>query len=84
MKTYAAKQAKDQFGRLLDDARREPVTIEKNGRPVAVILSVEDFARLEAMEDAVWGMRAELAAKEGYIGAKESAAYLKAARHAKD
>ena len=29
MKTFAAKEAKNGFGRLLDTAWREPVTIEK-------------------------------------------------------
>lgn len=82
MKIFAAKQAKDQFGRLLDEARREPVTIEKNGRAVAVVLSVEDFARLEAMEDAYWGMRADVAGQEGFVGKKKSAAFLKAALNA--
>ena len=42
MKVFGAREAKDEFGRLLDTARREPVTIEKKGRPVAVVLSIED------------------------------------------
>jgi len=43
MKTMAAKDAKNRFGRLIDDAQRGPVTIEKNGRPFAVVQSYEDF-----------------------------------------
>ena len=48
MKTMAAKEAKNEFGRLIDTARAEHVTIEKHGRPVAVVLSVEEFVRLSA------------------------------------
>ena len=39
METFAAREAKNAFGRLLDTAQREPVTIEKKGRPVVVVLS---------------------------------------------
>ena len=46
MKNMSAKDAKNGFGLLLDTARAEPVTIEKHGRPVVVVLSVEKFAEL--------------------------------------
>ncbi len=40
---FSAKEAKNNFGRLLDEARLAPVTIEKNGKKVAVLMSVEDY-----------------------------------------
>lgn len=43
MTTMSANSAKARFGELLDTARREPVTIEKHGRAVAVVLSYEDY-----------------------------------------
>jgi prevent-host-death family protein len=46
MKSMSAKDAKNEFGLLLDTARAEPVTIEKHGRPVVVVLAVEEFTRL--------------------------------------
>ena len=46
MKKFTAKDAKNGFGRLIDTARVEPVTIEKHGRPVVVVLSVEEYERL--------------------------------------
>jgi len=46
MKNMSAKDAKNEFGLLLDTARAEPVTIEKHGRPVAVVVSVEEYERL--------------------------------------
>ncbi|MBT7863648.1 MAG: type II toxin-antitoxin system Phd/YefM family antitoxin, partial [Gemmatimonadetes bacterium] len=39
MQTISAHEAKARFGQLLDAARVEPVTIEKHGRPVAVLVS---------------------------------------------
>jgi prevent-host-death family protein len=46
MKTMSAKDAKNGFGLLLDTARAEPVTIEKHGRPVVVVLAIEEYDRL--------------------------------------
>lgn len=48
MKSMAARDAKNGFGHLIDLARAEPVTIEKHGRPVVVVLSIEEFTRLSA------------------------------------
>ena len=50
MRSMAALEAKNRFGELLDAAQREPVTIEKHGRPVAVVLSAEDYKDLEALK----------------------------------
>ena len=47
METIAATKASNNFGQLLDHARSEPVTIEKNGRGVAVVLSIEEYTRME-------------------------------------
>ncbi len=41
--TFTAKEAKNNFGRLLDEARHSPVGVERNGRRVAVVMSVERF-----------------------------------------
>ena len=46
MKTMSARDAKNGFGLLLDTARAEPVTIEKHGRPVVVVLAVEEYERI--------------------------------------
>lgn len=42
----SAKDAKNSFGLLIDYARAEPVQVEKHGRPVVVVVSVEEFRRL--------------------------------------
>ncbi len=51
----SASYAKNNFGDLLESARSHPVKIERNGR--AVVVSLEDFERMEAMEDAWWGQQ---------------------------
>jgi prevent-host-death family protein len=46
MQHMSARDAKNGFGRLIDLARAEPVSIDKYGRPVVVVLSVEEYDRL--------------------------------------
>ena len=48
MKTMSAKDAKNSFGLLLDQARAEPVQVEKHGRPVVVVMSVEAFEKFSS------------------------------------
>ena len=50
MKTLSAKDAKYGCGRLIDLARAEPVAVAKHGRPVVVVMSIEEFERLKEVE----------------------------------
>jgi len=50
MKYISSKDAKNGFGRLMDTARAEPVTVQKHGRPFVVVLSVEAYERLNELE----------------------------------
>ena len=42
-KAIPAAEAKTNFGALLDRVQREPLTISKKGRPVAVLMSIDEF-----------------------------------------
>lgn len=64
MKTLGASEAKNRFGELLDLARREPVQIEKKGRSVAVVLSIEEFERFLDLENEILALKAEKAQQE--------------------
>lgn len=50
MRSVSAKNAKYGFGRLIDTARAEPVTVEKHGRAVVVVLAIEEYERLKTIE----------------------------------
>lgn len=84
MTTFAASEAKNEFGRLLDAAQREPVLIEKKGRPVAVLLSLKEYEELEESQDVLWAMMADEARKEGLMSQEASDALLARIAHAKD
>ena len=47
MKAVTAKDAKNRFGELMDTVQREPVSIEKHGRPVAVVLSEVAYEKMK-------------------------------------
>ena len=44
MTKISASEAKTHFGALLDQAQKEPVTIDKQGRPVAVVVSFQSYS----------------------------------------
>lgn len=50
MKQITATEAAKGFGQLVDEAQAEPITIEKNGRPVAVIYSYREAQEIEALK----------------------------------
>jgi prevent-host-death family protein len=47
MKSMSARDAKNAFGLMIDTARAEPLLIEKHGRGVVVVVSVEEYGRLK-------------------------------------
>ena len=46
MKYVSAAEAKERFAEVLQSALREPVTVRSYDRDVAVVLSLEDWQRL--------------------------------------
>lgn len=49
MREVTAKEAKNRFGRLLESAQRAPVRVTRNGRPVGVMMSMQQFERLRGV-----------------------------------
>ncbi len=77
MNTVNATYAKQNFGACVADAATQPVIIEKSGRPAVVMISYEEFRRLNEMEDAMWLQRAQDAAVGGYLSTEESDDFMK-------
>ena len=53
MKKMTTTEAQNDFSRLLDTAKVGPVTIERQGRGVAVVLSLEEYQRLQEVDKMV-------------------------------
>ncbi len=86
MKSFPVSDARRRFGRLLEIARCEPVTIIENGRAVAIIVSTSDNELISEMrgflEERYWRERIAEAERGGYIGVEESGRILSEALNA--
>lgn len=60
-------------GKYINCAIKEPVTIERSGEPVAVMVSYEHYMQLE---DAYWGQKAAAADKEKPLSSKATMDFL--------
>ena len=50
METFTSHDAKQNFGRLIDKALQEPVSITKHGRPSVVVTSNAEYQELLAIK----------------------------------
>ncbi|TPW09100.1 MAG: antitoxin of toxin-antitoxin system Phd [Halothiobacillaceae bacterium] len=51
METFNASDAKREFGEVLIKAQRGPVGINRNGKPIAVVLSATEYAELATLRE---------------------------------
>lgn len=51
METLTASDAKREFGEMLLKVQKEPVGINKNGKPVAVVLSASEYEQLDQFRE---------------------------------
>ena len=64
MKALSANEAKTHFGEMLMNAQRAPVQINKNGKPVAVLVSYDEYESIEALKIGLLQFRAIKAKEE--------------------
>lgn len=50
MDALSANEAKTHFGDMLLKAQRAPIQINKNGKPVAVVISAEEYESIETLK----------------------------------
>ena len=65
---FAATEAKQKFGEIMDAAQKAPVVVTKSGRPHVVMLSVEAYNRLQEYEDQYWAAKANEGVRSGFLG----------------
>lgn len=51
MTTISATEAKQKFAALLDTALREPVRIQRHDRDVVMVVSIEDYERMQGSRE---------------------------------
>lgn len=50
LRVVTSTQAQNQFGKLIEDAQKEPVMIQKNGRNQVVVMSAEEYEEIKAKQ----------------------------------
>lgn len=77
MRQVNATDFKNHFGEFLDLARNEPIAVNKLGKPVAVLVSAEEFTYLQRLADLYWIARANATEGAGqWISHEEAIALL--------
>lgn len=47
MDTYSSTDAKREFGEVLMKSQRAPVSVTRNGKPIAVVMSNDEYQKLK-------------------------------------
>ena len=71
MKTITSTEARQNFSAVISRVEENPVTISKQDKDVAVIISSARYQELKKLEDILYGKAAELAIKEGFASNNE-------------
>jgi len=61
MDILSANEAKTHFGDMLLKAQRAPIQINKNGKPVAVVISADEYQSVEALKISLLQARSQQA-----------------------
>lgn len=67
MESLTASKAKTSFGSMLMKVQAEPVQIEKNGKPVAVLISKSDYDAMDTLKLELLRLRAAEARHENNL-----------------
>lgn len=76
MSVINSREAQNHFGDLMNQAIREPVIIQKHGKPTAVLISHDEYKKFLEFEDLYWGLKAKQAETGGFLSKEESDDFL--------
>jgi antitoxin Phd len=76
-----ATEMKQRLGQYLDYALAGPVMVEKSGRPLVVVLSVDEYERLCSFEDAFWAQKAKDAEASGWASEEQVVDLIERFKH---
>ena len=66
MKVLSSTQVRQNFSAVLSNIEIEPVSISKQDKAIAVVMSQKRYNELKRLEDILYGKAAELAIQEGF------------------
>jgi hypothetical protein len=66
MKVLSSTEVRQNFSAVLSEIEIEPVSISKQDKAIAVVMSPKRYNELKRLEDILYGKVAELAIQEGF------------------
>ncbi|MEI7839264.1 MAG: type II toxin-antitoxin system Phd/YefM family antitoxin [Methylococcaceae bacterium] len=66
MKVLSSTEVRQNFSAVLSNIEIEPVSISKQDKTIAVVMSQKRYNELKRLEDILYGKAAELAIQEGF------------------
>ena len=66
MKVLSSTEVRQNFSAVLSNIEIEPVSISKQDKAIAVVMSQKRYNELKRLEDILYGKAAELAIQEGF------------------
>jgi PHD/YefM family antitoxin component YafN of YafNO toxin-antitoxin module len=66
MKVLSSTEVRQNFSAVLSKIEIEPVSISKQDKTIAVVMSQKRYDELKRLEDILYGKAAELAIQEGF------------------
>jgi PHD/YefM family antitoxin component YafN of YafNO toxin-antitoxin module len=67
MKVLSSTEVRQNFSAVLSKIEIEPVSISKQDKAIAVVMSQKRYNELKRLEDILYGKAAELAIQEGFV-----------------
>jgi prevent-host-death family protein len=72
MNIINSREAQSNFSELMMKVIKEPIVIQKHGKPAAVLISPEEFEKFQKLEELYWALKVEEAEKNGYLSSQDS------------
>ena len=76
MLTITVTELNENLDEYFSEAATQAITVVGPLGKSIVMLSSEEYERLQALDDAYWGERAKEASEEGYVSAEETERWL--------
>jgi prevent-host-death family protein len=68
MEVLSATDAKREFGEVLLKAQKEPIAINRNGKPVAVMISIDEYEAMTAFSEELLSIELKKGLKDVEFG----------------
>lgn len=76
MNIINSREAQNHFGDLINQAIKQPVAIQKHGKPCVVLISHNEYEKFLEFEDLYWELKCKESSANGFLSVEESRDFL--------